>query len=294
MIESMTGYGAAEHVEDGVSYALEARSVNHRYLKLSIKLPELLQFAERVAEKVIRSRLARGSVSCTLRMRSEGGGNIIPIAVETLQRYVDQLGQVRLPATVRATIDLGAMTALPGVCQPPEPEDEVRQRQLEIVEDLAARAMDSLLAMRREEGRALHDALLECCGAIRAELAGIVEHAPKVIEEYHDRLKARVEVLMQNGGFELEADGLMREVAIYAERTDIAEEATRMTSHLDQFAGLCDPGECVGRTLDFLTQELLREANTIASKSNNAAITRGVIQIKGHIDRIKEQVQNVQ
>ena len=294
MIESMTGYGESEHVEDGVSYAFESRSVNHRYLKLSTKLPEVLQFTESVVEKVVRSRIARGSVTCTLRVRSEGGTDIFPIDVEVLQRYVDQLAQVRLPADLRATVDLGTLTALPGVCQPPEMDDEARQRQLAIVEDLTARAMDDLVAMRREEGRVLHDALLDCCAAIRSELATVTAQAPKVIDEYHDRLRARVETLMQSGGFELEADGLMREVAIYAERCDITEEATRMTSHLDQFVGLCGPGECVGRRLDFLTQELLREANTIASKSNDATITRSVVQMKGLIDRVKEQVQNVQ
>ena len=120
------------------------------------------------------------------------------------------------------------------------------------------------------------------------------ERAPMVVEEYHQRLKSRVASLLEAGGFELHEEGLMREVAVFAERCDITEELTRLGSHLDQFLDLCDRPEPVGRTLDFLTQELLREANTIASKSNDTAIARNVVEVKATIDRMKEQVQNVE
>jgi uncharacterized protein (TIGR00255 family) len=129
---------------------------------------------------------------------------------------------------------------------------------------------------------------------IRREVESVQGRAPMVVDEYHERLKARVGMLMQKGGFELQADGLMREVAIFAERCDIGEEINRLSSHLDQFVELCERGEQVGRTLDFLTQELLREANTIGSKSNDAVIARSVVTVKGLIDRLKEQVQNVE
>ncbi|MFQ5591442.1 MAG: YicC/YloC family endoribonuclease [Phycisphaerae bacterium] len=294
MIESMTGYGAAEHVEDGVSYALEVRSVNHRYLKLTIKLPETLRFAENAVDKLVRRRLARGSVTYALRTRCDEADTMCPISVEVLQHYVDQLAQIRLPSGLHGAIDLGALTALPGVCQPPVADDNTRERQLRIIETLTDGALDALVSMRREEGQALHHALLACCDEIRGELTTVSALAPRVIEEYHGRLKERVAMLLQGGGYELEESGLMREVAIYAERCDVTEELTRMTSHLDQFTQLCDPGDCVGRTLDFLTQELLREANTIASKSNDTGIARSVARVKGLIDRLKEQVQNVQ
>jgi uncharacterized protein (TIGR00255 family) len=294
MIQSMTGYGAAEHAADGVSYALEIRGVNGRYLKLSIKLPELLQFAESAVDKLLKSRLARGSVTCILRVRSEGVAGAGTINVPALQHYLDQLSKVQLPAGVQAAVDLGTLAALPGVCQPPEVDEEAQQQQLEIIEDLASRALDAVIEMRRSEGQALRGDILDCCAAVRKELAEVTSRAPTVVDEYHERLRSRVEMLMQAGGFELEADGLMRDVAVFAERCDISEELTRLNAHLEQFAELCDREEAVGRTLDFLTQELLREANTIASKSNDAAIARSVVVIKGLIDRLKEQVQNVE
>jgi len=148
--------------------------------------------------------------------------------------------------------------------------------------------------MRREEGQALRRDLLGSCDAIRDHLSQIAAQAPKVVDEYHQRLKTRVETLMRAGGFELEAEGLMREVAVFAERCDISEEIARLRSHLDQFTQLCDREDRVGRTLEFLSQEMLREANTVASKSNNADIARSVVEIKGLIDRLKEQVQNVE
>ncbi len=294
MIQSMTGYGAAEHVDGRVSYALEIRSVNHRYLKLSIKLPDHLQFLESELDKLVRSRIARGSVTCTLRVRSEGELGLRAINVPAMQEYVDQIRRVKVPEGVSAAIDLAAVALLPGVCEPPNLDEEARQHQLQIVADLTGRAIDALLDMRREEGRALHQDLFSCCDAVRARLGEIGVRAPRVVDEYHERLKSRVETLMQAGGFELEADGLMREVAIYAERCDISEEIARLISHLDQFAELCERGDQVGRTLDFVSQEMLREANTIASKSNDTLIARSVVEIKGLIDRLKEQVQNVE
>ena len=294
MIQSMTGFGAAEHVEDGVSYALEVRSVNHRYLKLSLKLPEHLQFTETVVDKVVRGRVARGSVSCTLRVRSDDELGLCPVDVVALQKYVDQLARVRLPGDLAVTVDLATVATFPGVIRSPELDEEARQRQSKLVEDLAGRALDALLEMRRGEGRALREALLSCCGDIRARLDEVGKRAPKVIDEYHQRLKSRVSLLLEAGGFELQEEGLMREVAVFAERCDVIEELTRLRSHLDQFTELCDRPEPVGRTLDFLTQELLREANTIASKSNDAAIARSVVEMKATIDRMKEQVQNVE
>ena len=294
MIQSMTGYGLAEHVEDGATYSLELRSVNHRYLKLSIRLPDPWQFAESAVEKVLRGRLSRGSVTCTLRIGGDGRSVLCPINLAVLQGYVDQLAQAKAPKGVQPTIDLGSVAQLPGVTQAPAFDDEARQRQQGLLERLCGQALDSLVAMRREEGGTLRTALHDTCAGVRERMREVAVRAPLVVQEYHERLRTRVGLLMQGGGFELETEGLMREVAIYAERCDISEELTRLASHLDQFADLCNRAEPVGRTLDFLAQELLREANTIGSKSNDAAIARSIVEVKGLIDRLKEQVQNVE
>jgi len=294
MILSMTGYGAAQTDDDGVSFALEIRSVNNRYLKLTTKLPEHLQFAETAMDRKVRDRVARGTVTLTVRQRSDAADVAKSLNLPALQQYVDLLSRVRSSEGAATTIDLATVAQLPGVADPGVLDDARRQRQLEVLLELTHRALDALMAMRREEGRALHAELLSHCATIRAELDAIGERAPVVVDEYHERLKTRVATLMQAGGFELAADGLMREVAIYAERCDITEEVSRLRSHLDQFAELCERGEQIGRTLDFLAQEFLREANTIASKSNDARIARGVVLVKAMIDRVKEQVQNVE
>ncbi len=294
MILSMTGFGAAEHVEAGSCYAVELRSLNHRYLKLALKLPDYLQFAEPTVEKLLRERLARGSVTCTLRFRSENGEEQAALNTAVLQSYLDQMARVTLPKGVAATVDLGVVATLPGVCQSTATDEDAKLRRLAAIEEATARAIDALLEMRRKEGQALRSDIMAYCQKVRTHLEAVAARTPVVVDEYHERLRTRVDTLMKKGGFELEAEGLMREVAIYAERCDISEEVTRLGAHLDQFSELCDRSEPVGRTLDFLAQELLREANTIASKSNDAEIARSVVEIKGLIDRLKEQVQNVE
>lgn len=293
MIVSMTGYGAAEHTENGVCHVLELRSVNNRYLKLSIKLPEHLQFAESDIDRLLRRRLARGTVSYTVRVRGDAAA-LKPVDMAVLQKYLDAFSQVRFPAGIQPVIDLAAAASLPGVSDAPVMDEDAQQRCMTMLAELTNRGLNALIEMRREEGRTLQGELLGCCEAIRKHLASIAVRAPKVIDEYRERLRSRVATLMQEGGFQLEADGLLREVALYAERCDISEEISRMSSHLDQFVEVCDREEQVGRTLDFLAQELLREANTIGSKSNDAGIARSVVEIKGLIDRLKEQVQNVE
>lgn len=290
----MTGFGAAEHVEGSDSYTLEIRTLNHRFLKINIKVPEKWQAHEGAIEKALRKGIARGSVACALRIRSTNGVEAMPINLAVLQSYVDQVSAVRVPDGVAATIDLGTLAVLPGVATPCEVQEVPAEQEAAIARELVTKAVEALNVMRREEGDALRASLMQCCESIRTQLAEVASRAPLVVEEYHERLKTRVAQLLQAGGLELQEEGLMREVAIFADRCDVAEEVTRLGSHLDQFEELCDRREPVGRTLDFLTQEMLREANTIGSKSNDAGITRAVVEMKGSIDRLKEQVQNVE
>ena len=294
MIQSMTGYATAQQVADGASYLVEIRSLNNRYLKLSIKLAERLQFVESELDKLVRGRIGRGSITLALRVRSDADGPAATVNLDVLQRYIEQFSKARLPDGVKATIDLGTLATLPGVFEAPPVDDEARRQLRELACGLTDGVLDGLIEMRRREGESLCAELLACCDTIRAKLGDVAARAPHVVDEYHQRLHTRVETLLRAGGIDLEAEGLMREVAIYAERCDITEEISRIRSHLDQFAELCRNGDRVGRTLEFLTQELLREANTIASKSSDAAIARAVVEIKGQIDRLREQVQNVE
>jgi uncharacterized protein (TIGR00255 family) len=294
MIHSMTGYGEAQYAEDGVSYALEIRTLNNRYFKASIKLPENLQYLEAEAEKLLRKRLQRGSVTMVLRVRNSSATAAYEINRPALEHYLRRLEQARLPAGVTATVDLGTLLALPGVCQPPEQAEAERERIWKVAGELIERALDMVVRMRRQEGEALRRDLIGHCDRIREEAGEIAQRAPKVIADYQAKLSERIAVLLSGGELPVDQDSLLREVALYADRCDISEEIARLTSHLDQFAGLCDSREHTGRKLDFLAQEMLREANTIGSKSNDAVIARHVVEIKGSIDRLKEQVQNVE
>lgn len=292
MILSMTGYGDAQLVQDGVGYTLEIRSLNNRYFKPTIKLPEHLQFLEAEVDKLLRSRLTRGTVNYTLRVRDTSAQAAYEINVAALQAYLDQLNSVRPAGPV--SVDLATVLALPGVCQPPEMTEAQRERQWKIVSTLTSEALDKMIAMRAEEGRALRDDLLRHTAAVRSELTAIAERCPLVVTEYLKRLTQRVNELVGQAKLQLAEQDLAKEVALFAERCDVSEEISRLRSHLDQFDRLCDGKQHAGRKLDFLAQEMLREANTIGSKSNDTEIARHIVEIKALIDRLKEQVQNVE
>jgi uncharacterized protein (TIGR00255 family) len=195
------------------------------------------------------------------------------------------------------SVDITSLILLPGVLHPPSNLEERLGQFHDVILELLNETCDKVLAMRTREGVMLLEDLHFHRTAIEGRLAIIAERAPVVIDEYHTRLRQRVEGMLESAGAAVEPADLIREVAVYAERSDISEEISRLSAHLMQFQELIDDGTRgapVGRTLDFLAQEMLREANTIASKSNDAQISREIVEIKGAIDRIKEQVQNVE
>lgn len=292
MICSMTGYGDAELTTQGVTYSVEIRSVNNRYFKASIKLPDPLAYLEPDIERLMRDRLGRGSVTYALRLKSLTGIEAYEINVGALERYIRQL-QPLAGLGAQIGIELGSTLSLPGVSQAPQLDEEQKRRQWDVVRQLSMTALDKVVAMRATEGRALRVDVLAHCQALLDQLEAIRLRAPDVIREYHQRIAQRVAELTGTAGLSLDADVLAREVALYAERSDISEEVARLASHVQQFRELCDSNELAGRKLEFLSQEMLREANTIASKSNDVRIARGVIEIKASVDRLKEQTANV-
>lgn len=288
----MTGYGSAEVVDGDVAYVVELRSVNHRYLKINFKLAEQLQFAEPHIDKWLRESLGRGSVTYLLRTRRTTGASA-PINAAAVRDYLNQLAALEVPASLQASVDLANVVSL-AESEGAAPDDLERARLLDVVKKLTDRGVASLLEMRSLEGTALRKDLQAICGSIGEHVNRIQVRSPVVIVEYHQRLRTRVDRLLKESDLELEADALAREVALFADRCDVSEEITRLKSHVDQFQELCDSDELVGRKLEFLTQELLREANTIGSKSNDVEITRNVLDVKTLVDRLREQVQNVE
>lgn len=292
----MTGFGEASAHVDGVHYAVEMRSLNNKYFKAVIRLPEDFQAFEAEFESRLRERVSRGTMTVTATCNDTSASAAHVINQQALARYVEQLKALPDVASGAVRLDLGALLALPGVLQPPGDEEERHSRARRAFADLLDRATGSLIVMREREGQGLVRELISHRDFISERLSQIRARAPEVIAEYERRLKARMEVLVQAAEARVDAGDLIREIAVYAERTDIAEEIQRLSAHLDQFGEMLSGHENrpLGRTLDFLTQEMLREANTIASKSPDAAVSRLTVEIKGAIDRIKEQVQNVE
>jgi uncharacterized protein (TIGR00255 family) len=290
----MTGFGDVSAQRDGTHYFVEVRSLNNKYLKAVIRLPESLQSLEPELESVLRHRLQRGTVTLTVSVAEQSAGAALDVNHDALQRYVDQLMQAPACADGRVRLDLAALLTLPGVLQPPSDEEARLHRARETLVSLAEQACTILIERRSREGESLARELESQLDLMSDRLEAIHERAPNVVAEYEKRLKARVEVLLADADISADPSDLIREIAVYAEKTDIHEEVTRLREHIRHFRDLIASEVPVGRTLDFLSQELLREANTMASKSPNADLARLIVEIKGAIDRIKEQVQNVE
>jgi len=294
MIVSMTGFGDATAERDGTHYSVEIRSLNNRFFKATIKLPDNVAGLEPELESQLREQLGRGSITFILKMRTESAEAAYLINTQALDAYLKQLQNLRSVAAGELKIDLGALLQLPGVCQEPRDESDEIGRHGATIREMTKKAITKLTAMRLREGEGLFADLLKHLKIIETALAEIAKRAPFVIDEYHKRLTTRVNTLISKAELKVSEPDLLREVAVFAERADIAEEIQRLTAHLAQFEQSCRSGEHAGRKLDFITQEMLREANTIASKANDAVIARHIVDIKGAIDRLKEQVQNVE
>jgi len=289
----MTGFGSAGGQVESVSYVVEIRSVNNRYLKLSCKLPDFLSTAESEIEALVRHRVRRGTLTLSVQTHLPEDKAAGRVNTTVLNNYLDQLRMIDVEGNPMIRVDLAVPMTLPGVWEPPSLEglvDSTREGLLELV----AQAVEALAAMRLKEGDNLKADLLGNCDEVERNLAAVAEIAPRVIVDYHDRLATRVGELTRAGKVKIDEDLLAREVAIFADRCDIAEEMTRLRAHVEQFRQTADLPEPAGRKLDFIAQEMLREANTIASKANSAEIGRHVVDIKTAIDRLKEQVQNVE
>jgi uncharacterized protein (TIGR00255 family) len=293
MIHSMTGFGEAHGEDGGQTYQIEIRSFNQRYLKTSVYLPEDFVYLESDIDRVLRERLTRGTVTLRLYVRSIGAQAALEINQAAVKAYVEQL-TAALGPDQRITIDVAALLAAPGVCQTRDVTEEQREHRAALVLDLVRQALGRLIAMRAAEGSALAADLQQHCTGIRRALEAIRARVPAVALEYRDRLHTRVQELLAGSNVPLAAEDLLKEVSIYAERSDISEELSRLAGHLDQFERQIAGSEPAGRKLEFISQEMLREANTMGSKTGDAAIAREIIEIKSTIDRIKEQVQNAE
>jgi uncharacterized protein (TIGR00255 family) len=290
----MTGYGQAQGEVNDVSYIVEVKAVNNRYFKSIIKLPELAAFLEEDIEKLLRSNLSRGTVNYVLRLKDVSASTLFEIDETALQSVLEKLNRAGSSAGVERAVDISNLLSLPGIIQPAVPEKEAAEQIKQVVLRVSREAIEKLREMRAAEGQFLEADLRSHCKVIEENLEQICSRSTVVLKEYAKKLKTRVDELLAYAELKLDEEILAREVAIFAERSDISEEIARLNSHLQQFFQNCQANGQAGRRLDFISQEMLREANTIASKSSDTEITRCVVDIKCRIDRIKEQVQNVE
>ncbi|MGH7251223.1 MAG: YicC/YloC family endoribonuclease [Nitrospiraceae bacterium] len=292
MITSMTGYGRREAVWRGGSVAVELRSVNHRFCEVVIRLPRALSSLEDDFKRRIQRRCTRGRIELAVSLHGgKDSGRTISLDRSLAKQYHRLLGDLKQELRLGGTIDVALLAGFRDIVSVSD-QPVVDRRMTGIVRRLVAGALADLDAMRRREGAALARDAKSRLQVIRQAAAGIATRTPLVVQEYFDRMKARVEKLVGSG--QADPGRLHQEIALYADRCDVTEELTRLESHLAQFTAALNGGGPVGRTLDFLLQEMGREVNTIGSKANDAEISTHVVQIKGELEKIREQVQNIE
>jgi uncharacterized protein (TIGR00255 family) len=292
----MTGYGEASYQSDALSLAVELRAVNNRYLKVTLRAAEPYNLLEPEFEKVVRRTVRRGTIQVHLRCQRPPSPQEYQINAVALRSYLAQLRPLlaELSLADGGQALLSQALALPGVAPEPSASGFRLEEEWPRIEQVLQRALDRLQAMRQEEGRAMAQELLQQRDHIAAQLERIRQRTPLVADAYRDRLLERVRALLAEHDVKVDRSDLIKEVAIFAERSDIAEEVVRLASHLEQFRDIVAEPESAGRKLEFLTQEMFREANTIGSKASDVDISRYVVEIKGALEKIRELVQNVE
>lgn len=291
MIKSMTGYGKATVSKDSREYQIEIKSVNHRYLDISIKMPRQLSYLEEIIKKEIASKVKRGKIDVFVTFENNSlEGRTIKINTELAKAYIDELKKLAEKENLLADIQVNDIAKYPDVLkiQNNQEDDTIKEEVLETVKN----ATDSLIQMRQVEGNKMSEDLLARLDKIQIKVKEISELSTGLIEEYIVKLEERVKQFLKEG--EIDPARLAQEVVIYADKCSVEEEVTRLNSHIAQFKTLLHSKEAVGKKLDFIIQEMNRETNTIGSKANNLNITNRVIDIKAEIENIREQVQNIE
>ncbi|MBB6631156.1 YicC/YloC family endoribonuclease [Clostridium algidicarnis] len=293
MIKSMTGFGRANSEEGNKhNFVIEVKSVNHRFLDLNIKMPKAMIALEERIRSIISQYLNRGKVDLFLNYKNyEKVEGRVRVNTNLLDSYMSCLNEIKDNYDVKDDISLSFVSKLPDVMYIEEDEEDIEELWKEISPSIHY-ALKNLLSMREREGIKLNQDIKSNCDNIKAELDKIEVKAPTVVKEYEIKLQDRIKNLIEDG--KLDEGRLNMEVAIFSDKASIDEEIIRLNSHIEQLNDTLNLKEPVGRKLDFIVQEMNREANTIASKSSDLEITNQVLNIKNNIEKIREQVQNVE
>ena len=292
MIKSMTGYGRAVETVNGREFTVELRSVNNRYLDCSARLPRMLSFAEDAVKQAVKGSISRGKVDVFITVRSEAGDEVqVTLNKAVLQSYLTAMHQMVDEFGVQDDISVSAVSRLPEVFVIEKPQVDEDQLMADLM-SVVSKALEGYDAMRQTEGEAL-DRDLRSRGQTILELVSQVEAGnSKTVSDYRLRLEAKIKEVLANTA--IDESRILTEAAIFADKVAVDEETVRLRSHLKQMNTMLSNGGTVGRKLDFLLQEMNREANTIGSKCTDVNLARIVVDIKAELEKIREQTQNIE
>ena len=291
MVKSMTGYGRCQEMVDGMNVAVEIKSVNHRYFDFSSRVPRNYGFLDEKLKSFVQSKVSRGKIECYVQVDNlEDDTVVVEVNKSLADGYVKAFNELSETYGIENNLNAGLLARMNdvlGIRKAEADEDKIWNA----VKAVAEKAVDKFINMREVEGQKLRDDIVS-----RADLLSYVEfveeRSPETVREYNEKLLARMQELL--GDIHVEETRLLTEAAIYADKIAVAEETVRLRSHISQLKDFFNSTEAIGRKMDFLVQEINREANTIGSKANDVEIARRVLEIKSEVEKIREQVQNIE
>ena len=292
LLKSMTGYGRVKVENDLREITVELRSVNHRYLDLNIKVPRIYGYLEDVVSKQAQAAIARGKVDIFVSVRAKEGADIkVTPNMAVIQGYMDALKKVSETYGIPADVSALSLLRLPDAMEQNKEEADADQLKAE-VSAVLAQALEEYNAMREKEGARLVEDVIYRAGLIAKSVEFVENRSPDCVEEYRTRIAARMNEILD--GSELAQQRILQEAALYADKVNVTEEIVRLRSHLSQLHTMLKSPVAIGRKLDFLVQEMNRETNTIGSKANDFQIAKTVVDMKAEIEKIREQIQNLE
>ena len=292
MIRSMTGFGRAQETVDGITVTVEIKSVNHRYFDFSCRVPRNYGFLEEKLKSFVQSKVTRGKIECYVQIEAQEAEECIVKVNHSLAKgYIDALNEIGTAYSLENDVTVSAVARNHDIfsVHKSEADEEIIWK---AVNTVASIAVDSFIAMREREGEKLRDDVLSRCDLILENVAFIEERSPQTVIEYNNKLLERMQNILAD--VQVDEQRLLTEAAIYADKIAVAEETVRLRSHIDQMHEFMKSDVAIGRKMDFLVQEFNREANTIGSKAQDVEIARRVIDIKSEVEKIREQVQNIE
>ena len=289
---SMTGYGSAKGSVEGQEIAVELKSVNNRYLDCSIRLPRNFLFAEDTVKQAVSAGVSRGKVDVFVSAQaSQDSGTVVSVNEELARGYRDAVARIAETLGLECGLNAFSLARFPDVLTVERRELD-KDKAAAALSDITAKAVEEFNAMREREGERLRRDMLGKLGTIEGLVSVVEERSPQTVKEYRERLEARLRDILADRS--LDEQRVITEAAIFADRTAVDEETVRLRSHIAQFRTMLEEGSPIGRKMDFLVQESNRESNTIGSKCSDASLAKVVVDLKSEIEKIREQLQNVE